>query len=62
MKRIFLVMALALMLVAAVALSGMALAGGSLSSQCQQEAASFAMFCGSGGNDDRVTLDFGDGP
>ncbi len=61
MKRIFLVMALALMLVAAVALSGVALAGGSLSSQCQQEAG-FAMFCGSGGNDDRVTLDFGDGP
>jgi hypothetical protein len=63
MKRIFLLMALALMLVAAVALSGVAQAGGSPSSKCQQEAAAgFEMFCGFGGNDYRATLDFGDGP
>jgi hypothetical protein len=64
MKRIFLVMALAFMLVAATALSGVALAGGSPTSKCQQQeaAAGFAMFCGFGDNNFRATLDFGAGP
>ena len=62
MKRIFLLMALSFMLVAAVALSGVAQADGSAGSLCQQEEAGLDMFCGFVGNDYGATLDFGDGP
>jgi hypothetical protein len=43
MKRIFMLMALALMLAAAMALSGVAQAAGSPSAKCQQEAASLGL-------------------